>query len=1057
MFIEFNEAAYTMLGYTAEEYAKLTVRDVEVRENDAEILLHIQRMLERGWDKFNTQHKAKDGSLKDVVVSIKMIEIDDKPLLKATFHDVTEIKNYQTQLLKNKERLDEAQHLAKIGSWSLDIQSNRLEWSDEIFNIFEIDRNEFQPSYEYFLNAIHPDDVDLVNTTFQKSIDDKTTYNITHRLLMKDGRINYVTERGKTEYDEQGAPLLSQGTVQDVTDLIEYQNRLKAEEKRLMELLEMSPIAVRIARKEGHEVVFANRAYSRILKEQPDHSIGKNPHNYYADPSVYEEIMQRVDKGEKIYNQLIELSVHGEAVWALASYMAIELEGENAVLGWFYNVTKEILSQKELKEQKEEFETIFKVSKDGLAIMDLETRFLQYNDAYLDMTGYSADELRGKSCLDLTAAEDVERAKGAVEEAFEKGYVKNFDKNCIGKGGRPFSANMSISLLPDKKRFLVSSKDVTKSKVLEQALTEAKIQAERANTAKSEFLANMSHEIRTPLNGILGLTDLLLQTDLTEHQRDYLSKSKNSSKALLNVINDILDYSKIEAGKLVIEEIDFNLDDLIQNISDLFGYMAKEKGNNLYFNISQKIPKNLMGDPLRITQILTNLVGNAVKFTRDGEITIKAETLSKESGSVNIQFFISDTGIGMTPEQQKNLFSAFTQADASNTRVYGGTGLGLTISKQLVEMMEGVIWVESEKGAGSTFAFSLPLRYRDAVRTSEKNLKPSVTKHFSAKGKVLLVEDNEINQIVASDNLKSFGLDVITASNGLEAVEWAAREKFDLILMDIQMPIMDGITATNKIREFDSLIPIVALSAAVMDQDREMTHAAGMNGHLSKPIDIQELQNVLGQFLETEISDGNVGKQSSDIPIIEGADIEGLRRNLPLKAEKIIQLFGNFARTNRDYEQQIDTHPIGSDGFKHYIHNLKGVSGNLFLKNIYTLAVAIDGSQDTEEIRLLLPDLKEALQNTIRSIDEKIIVAAVSESSDNLSCTKADLMVSVNEILLDVENSNFIPSQRINELLKQISATYGPDKADRIGELFTRYDYDGIKKELEGMREVEHA
>lgn len=396
--------------------------------------------------------------------------------------------------------------------------------------------------------------------------------------------------------------------------------------------------------------------------------------------------------------------------------------------------------------------------------------------------------------------------------------------------------------------------DITKDKENEIALQIAKANSDKGSRAKSEFLANMSHEIRTPLNGIIGLTNLTLQTNLNSRQREYLTKAVNSSSALLNIINDILDHSKIEANKLNIEEIPFELDAIFRTVSDLFSYQGNEKGVLLLYEIGDTVSNRLIGDPFRITQVLTNLVGNALKFTDRGKIEVKVEMLNQVDKKQLLRFSVKDSGVGVPKEQQKQLFDAFTQADTSNTRKYGGTGLGLTICKRLVELMGGVMDVESQEGIGSVFEFKIALRLNIAIDDEvDAKTSDSIQEHFHMIGRILLVEDNEINQLVAQASLEQFGIEVVIAENGLIAVEKVKAEEFDMIFMDLQMPIMGGFEASREIRKFNQNIPIIALSAAVMEQDKEQTKEAGMNEHVAKPFEIETLKAVLMRYLDFQL------------------------------------------------------------------------------------------------------------------------------------------------------------------------------------------------------------
>ncbi|MFM2587829.1 response regulator [Vibrio sp. TBV020] len=754
----------------------------------------------------------------------------------------------------------------------------------------------------------------------------------------------------------------------------------------------------------------------------------------------------------------------------------------------------------ELEMNSKRTRTIIDNASDGIIAVDDDGYIKEFSPGAEDIFGYFADEVLNTSVSKL------------MDKPFHEYYLELKSAGDISNllfeftGYRKDEAHLDIEVAISEANFNGGTlftaivRDATERKEAERELMLAKQKAEEATQAKSDFLANMSHEIRTPMNAIIGMSYLAMQTDLNRKQADYVNKIQTSAESLLGIINDILDFSKIEAGKLDLEKTDFNLDESVEGLVQVISHKVQQKGVELLIDVDPNLPVDLVGDPLRLGQILLNLANNAIKFTDQGEIIVKAEQLSRDDNDVMIQFSVSDTGIGMTEEQISRLFQSFSQADASTTRKYGGTGLGLTISKTLTELMGGEIWVESESGKGSQFYFTakfnvstnqkgdkvefakslqaLPVlivddsvaareilfnicdsvgfnadvassgaealeklahaeqeqqpfklvladwkmpamdgvelgrRIETAQDISQKphyvmvtaydrddmletakgiQLDDSLTKPVSAStlldsvmrvmgnkskqapsssngkldvsatqgivgAKILLVEDNEINQEIAIELLTMAGLDVTTANNGQEAIDQVMQSEFDAVLMDIQMPVMDGYQATRTIRQqsqFDGL-PIIAMTANAMSGDKERCLEAGMNDHLPKPINPQEVYQTLSKWIEPT---GQTLEPVLEDVADEAFEVEGF--DTPAA---IARMAGNVKAYKKTLSRVVDSEKDAITRTKQalaeqdfdsaiiIVHTLKGIAGNIGADYLV---------EPTNKLELQLTELKE--------------------------------------------------------------------------------------------------
>jgi len=520
-------------------------------------------------------------------------------------------------------------------------------------------------------------------------------------------------------------------------------------------------------------------------------------------------------------------------------------------------------SAEDLRSSEERFRKLVENSTDALALFSRTGEILDAGPSSERVLGYRPDQLIGCSGFDLVHPEDLERTRECLAKAADNPRSPMPLECRVRKaqGDWIWVEAFVTNLLdePSVGAMVSNFRDVSERRRAEEETRRAMVAAEAANRAKSEFLANMSHEIRTPMNGVLGMTDLLLDTPLSAEQRDYASLVKSSADSLLTVINEILDFSKVEAGKLELEPMEFQLWDAVELAIKMLAVRAHEKGLELTFEIGSEVPRLVIGDPSRLRQIITNLIGNAIKFTERGQVAFKAAVDSIASDRVEMHFSVRDTGIGIPEDKQKSIFEPFSQADGSTARKFGGTGLGLTISARLAEMMGGKIWVESEEKRGSTFHFtvSLGVGRAPAARIVSNDVsngmaelaaaingKPASAGAWPAR-RILLAEDNAVNQRLAIRLLEKQGHRVTVASDGREVLSAIDREEFDIVLMDIQMPEIDGLETTAAIRKQEQSsgrhMPIIAMTAHAMRGDRERCLAAGMDGYISKPIVSTEL------------------------------------------------------------------------------------------------------------------------------------------------------------------------------------------------------------------------
>ncbi len=692
-----------------------------------------------------------------------------------------------------------------------------------------------------------------------------------------------------------------------------------------------------------------------------------------------------------------DLSAQKQAEREVAAYQA-ELEARVAT-----RTAELAATSAELEETNEQLQTILDTTSAGILLVH-DRRIVQCNRRLEALLGYPPYSLPGQSTSVLHAnPEDWDKAALAIAEATRLGQIYTGEEQARRKDGSTLWIRISVNAIEPgrpEKGLVSLVEDITAEKAALAAIEKARRLAEEAAQAKSDFLANMSHEIRTPMNAVIGMTYLALQTELTPRQRDYLEKIHTSSQHLLGILNDILDFSKIEANKLSVEQIPFTLERVLDNVRTVIAGKAASKGLALAVDTAPDVPPQLLGDPLRIGQVLINYANNAVKFTEHGSITLQVRVASRSADAVVLHFAVHDTGIGITPDQRERLFQSFQQADTSTTRKYGGTGLGLAISKRLVQLMGGEVGVDSTPGQGSTFWFTAPLKL-GALEAAAPDSDAPVAMLPGATltgARVLLVEDNPLNQEVALELLRSLGLPADLAEDGQQALDKLRSQPYDVVLMDMQMPVMDGLTATREIRRQPAWahLPIIAMTANAMASDRQHCLDAGMNDHLPKPIDPEQLRQKLLQWVPqlqvvppvgpvagttgAGAVSGAAGAAAPEAPAsggllallrhIPGLDVDlGLQQSLGREA-LYLQLLQRFAASQANAPEQLADAIAASQwaDAERLVHTTKGVAAQVGAMPLRDLALALEAAVRRREPLPALQALQAPLAQALREL-----------------------------------------------------------------------------------------
>ena len=820
--------------------------------------------------------------------------------------------------------------------------------------------------------------------------------------------------------------------------------RLRAQEieRQLAFVVEQTTNAVIITDLDA-QIKYVNEAFVRSSGYSREEVIGQNPRilkSGRTPRASYEAMWAALTEGRPWNGELFNR--HKEGALQILRATILPLREANGSITHYVGLTEDVTAGKAAEEQLRKLSLAVEQSPESVVITNLAAEIEYVNEAFLRVTGYTREEVIGENPRFLHSGKTPPEMHDQLWATLARGEPWKGEFFNRRKDGSEYVEFAIIAPIRDADgkvtHYLAIKDDITEKKrigreldrhrhhleelveVRTRELEEARVHAEAANRAKSEFLANMSHEIRTPMNAILGLTHLLRRAEPKPDQVERLGKIDAAAQHLLSIINDILDLSKIEAGKLVVEVIDFELPDLVGESCDIFRDRAQDKGLVLEHDIEASIPRFLRGDPLRLRQLLINLIGNAVKFTEHGSINVGIRKAPSDDGELRLRFEVSDTGIGLDAVQRERLFQPFEQADASTTRRFGGSGLGLALCQRLVTLSQGSIGVDSEPGRGSTFWFELPLQPGAAPQAPKvPGPRPLMAARLPVpvSPRVLVVEDDEINREVALELLVGAGYQAEAAVNGLRALECSASAQYDLILMDVQMPEMDGLEATRELRRRAAYehVPIIALTANVFTEDREKCQAAGMNDFIAKPIVPEQFFLTLQRWAATPVAPPSpqsevptVDASSRALLTVPGLDVAaGLR---PVQGhwatyERLLRRFaeergGDVVALRREWTAG------RHEDARRIAHTLKGLAGTLGAAAVQDASAAVEAAlKDAcpkEDIEALLNNLEQASGQLITAV-RAALPAPVAPAAVEIDWAQTRRIVAELDALLEAD------------------------------------------------------
>lgn len=1204
-----NSRCQQLFGFDTGAMLGLKVEQLLPQELGTRHVLERQQFLREGRDRgmANARHvralKA-DGNefIAEIALSMLPADADGQKQVAASIRDMTDKIAVELKIRESEERfrglvsnIPSAVYRLRIGDiWVMEYIS------DNIGEITGYAASQFiNNQNRTYISLIIEEDRGFCLQEMDKALALQATFEVEYRIRHRDGSVRWVHEKGKASYTEEGVPLWFDGSIDDITESKLAIGQLEASRLQLTNITESIPCTVYQLlwhSPTDRRFTFLSGAAMKMLGLHRDDLISN--FDIIAERIFDEErpdvVRALSGKSEDRFQWIREFRYrhpNGSIRWMEAGASGhVEEDGAITWNGYVMDITQRKSIEQELALSEAHFKALFDGATIGIVNVDVKGVILDCNDQFCADMARSRESLRNTAIFEVLSAQDKHIAKAQFKELVG-GKIDHYrgERSFIRPSGAPLWMTVNVSALLDAQgqfeSAVISMVDMTELKLLSDELLLAKEQADAASKAKGDFLANMSHEIRTPMNAIIGMSQLCLQTELDQKQKNYVEKIERASQSLLSIINDILDFSKIEAGKLDIESVPFQLDTMLEDLSDMFSEKAAHKQIELLFAVAPNVPRYLLGDSLRLGQVLINLMNNAIKFTERGEVLLSLSLVEQQDDDVVLRFSVRDSGIGLTEQQQAKLFKSFTQADTSTTRKYGGTGLGLAICKQLVELMGGNIGVESQFGHGSTFYFTVKLQIsegqklvleqelegmsvlvvddnataRDIMRTTLESMgfrvdtvrsgeeaisrcllqtyevalidwkmpnmdgletarqiqlqaksQPKIlmvsahanhefitqieqlalagyiSKPISAsrmldgimnaigregilpvrrrteelapqlllplQGKrILLVEDNEMNLEVASEFLEQVGIILSIATNGQIALDKLSQQHFDLVLMDCQMPVMDGYQATKAIRKRPELanLPVVAMTANAMAGDRDMCLRAGMNDHIAKPIEVNVLYQTLLKYLGSSSgisaairaeASTRLTSSSAQGEVSNGADQTVLLKwpeHPELDIDRGLQLvqhstrlyqriFDRFVSSQRNVVEQVRK-AIAANQIEDAVriaHTLKGLAGNLSSAKLVELARLLElhltENAPFEDELVQIQPLVASICDAIEYAKPAAVNQAEPQAVDLLSAE--DLRAALQALRQNLDDADASAVAKIDALKPQVSS-----------------------------------